>query len=120
MEKISLISCDQLFIVIVLLHFISRGYPPQGLDRLLYLLERRGGMLGIPDYLDQWIFYLVCDSDDRADLCLRTIALIDAAQKSGTKLTSSAIQSFLDVSHGEIYSYYARSVPTNYFPICRQ
>jgi hypothetical protein len=100
-EKFGLISCDQLFTIIVLLHFIRRGSPSRRLDRLLYLLNRRL-MFGIQDYLDEWIFYLVCDSDDRAGLCLRTLALIDAAKKSGTELTSSAILSFLDVTRGEI------------------
>ena len=97
-EKFGLITVDQFPTLLVVLNFINRGHPPLRLNRLLQVFCRNQILWNL-ESLFAWIFYLVCDSDHRASSYLRTLAIVDAALKSGINPSGAMIQSCLDVAH---------------------
>jgi hypothetical protein len=96
-EKFDLITTDQIFAILIALNFVNRGNPLERLDRLAQALCRRRTFWRL-DSLHEWIFYIVCDTDQRANVCLRTLAIIGAAQQSGIRLTAAVITSILDIT----------------------
>lgn len=94
------ITCDQLFAILIVLNFINRGNPLLRCGRLLQAFCRKHAFWRL-DTLHEWIFYIVCDSDHRANVCLRTLAMIEATQQSGLQLTNEVIESFLGITHND-------------------